>query len=133
MSNELTVVFICEHGAAKSVIAAAYLEHLAAIEGVKVTAAAGGTDPEPAMSAVALAGLASDGLPVPNHEPRHADPDELARATAIVSFGPALDDLAPADVARHLWADIPAVTDGFAPARDAIIDRLRALLQDLTG
>jgi protein-tyrosine-phosphatase len=47
MGSVRTVVFVCQHGAAKSVLAAALLERLAAEQGVSLRARARGTEPEP--------------------------------------------------------------------------------------
>jgi len=44
---ERTVVFVCLHGAAKSVIAAAYLRRLAGEMGLDAGATSAGIDPEP--------------------------------------------------------------------------------------
>lgn len=47
---EPTVLFVCLHGAAKSVIAASYFQRLAAERGVKVRAVFAGTEPEPEVA-----------------------------------------------------------------------------------
>lgn len=45
-----TVVFVCLHGAAKSILAAAYLERLADEHGANLHATAAGLDPDPEVS-----------------------------------------------------------------------------------
>ena len=131
MSSVSTVVFVCEHGAAKSVIAAAYLSRLAEATGVPVHSLARGTDPEPFLLPAAVAGLQVAGLPVPDDQPQRATPDELAAATTVVSFGPRLEGLVPEQVPVRYWSDVPAVSDGYDPARDAIVARVLDLLTDL--
>jgi arsenate reductase (thioredoxin) len=49
-----TVVFVCEHGAAKSVIATAYFNKLAAERGLRTRAIYRGVNPDSALSAAAL-------------------------------------------------------------------------------
>ena len=56
------VVFVCEHGAAKSVIATAYFNKLARERGWPYRATFRGTDPQAELSVSALAGLRADGL-----------------------------------------------------------------------
>jgi protein-tyrosine-phosphatase len=131
MSTARTVVFVCEHGAAKSVIAAAYLARLAEAAGLEVRALARGTDPEPVLLPAAVAGLrAADVTPSPD-EPRRPTPAELSSAATVVSFGPSLDDLVPASVPRLYWHGVPAVSDGFDAARDTIVTRVLSLLAGL--
>jgi arsenate reductase len=121
------VVFVCEHGAAKSPVAAAWLNKLADEAGVPLRAIARGTDPEPDLSPAALSGLEADGIAAEAGAPRLLDPNELRTAWRIVSFGPDLTDDAPADAALETWT-VPAVSDGYAAARDAILDKLNAVI-----
>lgn len=121
------VVFVCEHGAAKSPVAAAWLNRLADEAGVPLRAIARGTDPEPDLSPVALAGLEADGIAAEAEAPQLLDPDELRTAWRIVSFGPDLTDIAPDDAAVETWT-VPAVSDGYAAARDAIVGKLTEVI-----
>src|SRR6266550_4298839 len=56
------VLFVCLHGAAKSVVGAAHFRRLAAARGLAVDAVAAGTEPDAALAAGAVKGLAADGL-----------------------------------------------------------------------
>lgn len=56
------VVFVCEHGAAKSVVAAAHFNQLAEERRLAYRAVAKGTDPQQALSPTAVDGLRGDGL-----------------------------------------------------------------------
>lgn len=47
-----TILFVCEHGAAKSVIAAAYFDKLAQARGLKYKAVFRGPNPDPALAPV---------------------------------------------------------------------------------
>jgi hypothetical protein len=49
-----TILFICEHGAAKSVIAAAYFDILAGERGLKYRATFRGTNPDPTLAVAAV-------------------------------------------------------------------------------
>jgi protein-tyrosine-phosphatase len=59
-------VFVCEHGAAKSVIATAHFNKMAAERGLRARATYRGVNPQAELSADALKGLRDDGLPAPN-------------------------------------------------------------------
>jgi protein-tyrosine-phosphatase len=121
-----TVVFVCHHGAAKSVIAAALLERLAAEQGRSVRALARGTEPEPEIPPEVVEGLRAAGVPIEPRRPQWPTGEELASAARVVSFGPELSG-----VAAEQWNDVPAVADGFAAAYDAISARLPRLLAAL--
>ena len=75
-----TVVFVCQHGAAKSVLAAALLEHLAAERGTPLRALARGTEPEPQVAPAVAAGLLANGIDVTAWQPRPVTPGYLAQA-----------------------------------------------------
>src|SRR5438093_5785714 len=51
------VLFVCLHGAAKSVVGAAHFRRLAAARGLAVDAVAAGTEPDPALTPGAVKGL----------------------------------------------------------------------------
>lgn len=120
-------MFVCEHGAAKSVVAAAWLRRLADDAGLPLDAVACGTDPSPEVSPHAMAGLAGDGLAPAPGRPRPLDRGELRRAWRVVRFGPELSLPTPSTTPVETW-EVPAVSDGYDAARDAIVKRLERLL-----
>ena len=130
---ERTVVFVCLHGAAKSVIAAAYLRRLAGEMGLDVGATSAGIDPEPEVPPTVAEALLKDGIDVRRHRPRRVTREELMTAWRVVSFGCHLGHVAPLTLAVARWDDVPAVSDGFVAARDAIVARVRRLLEDAGG
>ena len=64
-----TVVFVCEHGSAKSIIAAAYFNRLANEKGVQYRAIARGTKPDEKIDSKVENNLAADGLDVSSWKP----------------------------------------------------------------
>ena len=52
-----TVLFLCPHGAAKSVLASAYFERMAKERGLNVRVESAGTDPDPTVSPAVAAHL----------------------------------------------------------------------------
>jgi protein-tyrosine-phosphatase len=125
--SERTILFVCLHGAAKSVIAARHCQRLADEAGLAIRATFAGTEPDPEMAPAAVAGLRAEGLDIGGHRPRRVTPGEIRRAWRVVSFGCDLDGLAPG-VRPERWDDVPAVSAGYPAARDAIVARLPGLL-----
>ena len=49
----------------------------------------------------------------------------------MVSLGCDLSALSPAGLAFERWDDVPAVSDGYEAARDAMLERIGRLLDEL--
>src|ERR1700694_3433304 len=67
--NSQTVVFVCEHGSAKSVIAAAYFNRLASEKGIPYRAISRATKPDDNIDPKVKSKLAADGLDVSSWKP----------------------------------------------------------------
>ena len=125
-----TVLFVCEHGSAKSVIAAAHFERLAAGAGLDVHAISRGTDPDATFPPNAINGLTRDGLRPNDESPRRLTREELQGAIRIVTFC-ALPDSYSYHGPLERWEDIPAVSDDYDTARRAIVQRVEMLVERL--
>jgi len=124
-----TVVFVCEHGAAKSVIAAAYFNQLAAERHLPFHAIARGTTPQSDLSQSAMAGLRADGIAFADEKPRAVTADDTRHAVRVVAFCPVPASLRKGTpVEQH---DVPAPGDGYAQSRDAILVQVKALVEEL--
>jgi arsenate reductase (thioredoxin) len=129
MGSARTVVFVCQHGAAKSVLAAALLERLAGEHGIPLRALARGTEPEPQVAPAVAAGLLAEGIDVRAWRPRPLTPGDLAQGWRVVSFDPDLSQLVPSGTVLEVWDDVPAVADGLEGAQAAITGRLLRLIR----
>ena len=125
-----TVVFVCEHGAAKSVIATAYFNKIAAEKGLRARAVYRGVNPDGALSATALKGLRDDGLTVPTDNPSTITPNDVAAASVIFAIGCTLPKHATASGKTDSWEDVPG-DKGYAAMRDAITTHVERLVDDL--
>jgi protein-tyrosine-phosphatase len=122
------VLFVCLHGAAKSVIGAAHFRRLAAARGLTIGAVAAGTEPDPQLASGAVKGLSGDGLQPTPVRPRPVTLYDLASATRVVSFG---CDIAPRQGQRVDQWDVPAVSEGYESARDRIVANVERLVAEL--
>jgi protein-tyrosine-phosphatase len=122
------VVFVCLHGAAKSVVAAAHFRRLAADRGLSVGAVAAGTEPDAELAPGAVKGLAAEGLTPSPARPRPVTLYDLTRATRVVSFG--CEVAVGPDRRAEQW-EVPAVSEGYAAARDQIVAKVERLVSDL--
>ena len=124
------VLFVCLHGAAKSVVGAAHFRRLAAERGLAIGAVAAGTEPDAQLAPGAVKGLAGDGLEPGLTHPRPVTLYDLVSATRIVSFG---CEIVPTRSQRVDQWDVPAVSDGYAAARDRIVANVERLVAELAG
>jgi arsenate reductase len=102
-----TVVFICPHGAAKSVLAAALFQRFADERGLPLRATCAGTEPEPVIAPHVRALLAQEGLALPLEQPQLVTEELLAGAFHVISLGCARDTLPVAPTHWEVWDDIP--------------------------
>jgi protein-tyrosine-phosphatase len=123
------VLFVCLHGAAKSVIGAAHFRRLAAARGLSIGAVAAGTEPDPQLAPGAVKGLTGEGLQPTSARPRPVTLYDLKTATRVVSFG---CEVAPQGQRVDQW-DVPAVSEGYAAARDRIVANVERLVAELAG
>jgi protein-tyrosine-phosphatase len=122
------VLFVCLHGAAKSVIAAAHFRRLAAARGLTIDAVAAGTEPDPQLAPGAVKGLAGDGLQPALARPRPVTLYDLDSAARVVSFGCGV--VPTRDQHVDQW-DVPAVSEGYTAARDRIVANVEGLITEL--
>jgi arsenate reductase len=132
-STTPTVLFVCEHGAAKSVIAAAYFNKQAKDRGLNYTAAFRGINPDPILNPVAEEGLKQDGLDISGWKPVRVAKEDVNKASQIVTLGCAL----PAGTSKAAkvtdWSNIPSPSQNYQFARDEIKKRVQELVNDLAG
>jgi arsenate reductase (thioredoxin) len=124
------VVFVCEHGAAKSLIAAAYFNKLAAERGLSERATFRGVSLGDELSTAAVAGLRADGVPIPTGRPTAITSDDVVQASHIFAIGCALPRGAVSSGKAQDWTDVPG-DQGYASMRDAIVTHVRALLDEI--
>lgn len=125
-----TVLFVCEHGAAKSVVAAELWQRIASEAGIALEGVARGTEPEPAMAVPAREGLLSEGIDLGERRPQAVDAEDVATAWRVVSFGPEVPGSDSSAVIVERWDDVPPVSRDYQAARAVILEHLRSLIAD---
>jgi len=124
---------VCEHGAAKSVIAAAHFNRLATERGLPFRAVSRGTKPDDFVAAGVRAGLAFDGIDVSTWRPTTVSDRDIRQAAQVVSLATDLPTKKPFVKSKLLeWNDIPSVSQDYETARTAIVERVKQLLENLS-
>lgn len=130
MDSNRSIVFVCLHGSAKSLMAAEYFRRLAAQRGLTVDVTSVGRDPSHEVPPSVVTGLLEDGIDVRGHRPRQVTQEELAKAWRIIAFGCNLGEVGPPGLRVDQWDDVPPASEFFSFARDVILARLGPLLDD---
>ena len=128
-----TILFVCEHGSAKSVIAAAHFNRLAEQRKLPYRAIARGINPDPEIPQQVRVNLAKDGLDVAAWKPQLVVEKDVREAARVVTFGCKLP-LPEKITAGKLvdWPDVPSTSEDYERARTVIVDKIEALLRTLT-
>ena len=127
MSNQ--IVFLCPHGAAKSVLAAAYCRRLADQWSIPLHATSAGTEPDAEVAPPVVTLLHAEGIDVADQRPHRVTSEELATADRIISLGCDLGDLARPGMAIERWDDVPSPSQNLLAARDCIRAHVEQLVQ----
>jgi arsenate reductase (thioredoxin) len=124
------IIFVCEHGAAKSILAATYFNQLARERNLSFRAVARGTHPQEAYSSSTVAGLQEDGLTANESVPQKLSLEEIEVAQQIIAFCELPIEFQQKGKIEQ-WNDIPPVSQNYEKAREAIVEHLRHLVDSL--
>jgi arsenate reductase (thioredoxin) len=125
-----TVLFMCPHGAAKSLMASAYFQQLAKERGLNVRVDSAGTEPDPQLSKGVVAHLQKNGYAIPIEKPRAATAADMRGADVIVSIGCDLSKLPAATGEVRNWS-VPDFSADFSAAEQAIREQVAKLVEEL--
>jgi arsenate reductase len=130
MPQDHVIIFVCEHGAAKSIIAAAYFNKLAQETNSHVRASARGTHPDSELSPIAITGLRDDGLTPTESAPQKLSLAEVEFAQQIITFCKLPAEYQQKASVEH-WNGVPPVSENYEKARDVILERLKHLINNI--
>ena len=126
-----TVLFVCEHGTVKSLLAKVLFEQYAAEIGLDVGVVSRGTRPDSMVPAWMQSSLATDHVTLGAWRPQALAPADLRSASYVVSFDVPTSATLSARAPRVQWDGLPSVSANYASGRDAIRARVRLLADSL--
>ena len=128
-----TILFVCEHGSAKSVIAAAHFNRLAEQRKLPYRAIARGINPDPEIPQQVRVNLAKDGLDVAAWKPQLVAEKDVREAARVVTFGCKLPFPEEITTGKLMdWQDVPSTSEDYERASTIIVDKIEALMKTLT-
>jgi arsenate reductase (thioredoxin) len=122
-----TILFMCPHGAAKSVMAATYFNQLAG--DLEFRAAMAGTEPDEVIMPIVADLLKSEGFDTSHLHPRMVTPDDLANASRVISLGCDVQQL-PVEKTES-WHDVLPASQNLIASRNAIYAHVEQLVAEL--
>lgn len=134
MSSKNTVLFLCQHGGAKSVIAASYFNRLAeqhALPYIAVAAAA--EEPYAGVPEPVAEFLLRDGFDVRSFAPRQVDAGDVTGAARVVTIDCSHEAVDADQESVERWHDVPPASEGVEASASAIRRHVETLAEALRG
>lgn len=123
-----TVVFVCDHGGARSTIASVYFNKIAAEKNLPYHSVFRGLRPDLTLSKETEHGLLGDGFNTDQFSPTRLSTKDITPSTILIS----LDCIVPPEFQTYqAWKGIPAISENYVAARKEIVKLLNSLLEDL--
>lgn len=129
VSETQEVLFVCEHGSVKSLLAKLLFEQAAAREGLTIRAVSRATAPDAEVPEWMRAALKQDGFDIDTWRPVAVSAADVGSARQVVTFDVTLQAEGDAEIER--WDGLPAVSKDYAAGRDAIAARIEELVREL--
>ena len=127
------VLFVCEHGNVKSLMAASYFNQLAHERRLPYRAVSRGSAPDSTTVPPAIIdGLRKDGIDVASFHPAAVVAADITASQHVVLINTELPANTPAQgVSIERWSDVPAASINFEAARDSMKRHIAKLMDEL--
>lgn len=125
------VVFVCEHGSVKSMIAALWFNRVASERGLRLQAVSRGVDPDVKIPDGVAQSLRNDGFDLTGVVPVRLQSGDLTRAAHVVAIGADSPLFSALAKAPERWDDIPPASVDYRESRDAMRLHLATLVDAL--
>ena len=127
-----TIVFVCEHGSAKSLLAASLFQQMAKERGVAARAISRGMAPDPSVPEVVVQALRGDGFDVSSFRPQALTRADVAASARLIAIGVDVGAVGARAGERAVhWDGVPPVSTNYAEARRDLLARIDRLLREL--
>lgn len=126
--GKTTIVFVCEHGGARSTIASTYFNKLAKENDLPYQSVFRGLTPDSVITKETRKGLSTDGFETTGLSPTQLSIKDVTSGTVLISL-----DCNPPSLyqAYQTWKGIPPISENYEVARDEIVKRLKRLVREL--
>lgn len=127
------VVFVCEHGTVKSLVALEYFNRLARARGLPFAAISRGTNPDTAVPPIVASGLHADGFELGGFRPHRFTRDDVRRGMLVVALDADVDSVVGGRLPVLRWDGLPSVLADYSGASSAIAKKVSRLVDSLAA
>lgn len=127
------VLFVCEHGNVKSLMAATYFNDMARSRGVPFRAVSRGLAPDSdTVPEFVKTPLTAEGFDVSTFRPQQLTQNDIEASARVIGISTPLPAAATSAVAKsEQWNDVPPASTDYAQSRDSIRAHVAELLDRL--
>lgn len=125
-----SILFVCEHGSVKSLIAASFFNRFAANQNIPYRAVARGTEPQEAVPPAVSSNLKKDGFSVESFKPQALTKKDADQASVIVAFCEVPKELVGRAKVSN-WLDVPPASLDYEKAKAVMLPRIEAMVAEL--
>lgn len=129
-ASKRTILFVCEHGAGRSAIAAAFFNRMTKEQNLNYHAIFRGIHPDSAVGTAIRNGLIKDSFDINGWKPILLSKQDIQNAHRVVTLDCLLPENGSSAYNSRLWTGIP-IGKGYIEARDEIINKLQPLVLEL--
>ena len=132
---EHQVLFVCEHGNVKSLMAASYFNALSQSRHLPFRAVSRGVNPDSdTVPEFVRTPLMAEGFDVGTFHPRRITADDVAASDRVIVISTAVPaDASSAASKVEQWNDVPPASADYAKSRDSIKAHVAELVDRLSG
>lgn len=133
-SRDSQVLFVCEHGNVKSLMAVSYFNQLAEKRRLPFRAVSRGTAPDSTTVPPAIIqGLRGDGFDVSSFHPSAVRVSDISASQRVITIGAVLpsDAQAAAELKIEKWNDVPPASVDYSAASASLKRHIKSLIAAL--
>ncbi len=134
-THNFQVLFVCEHGNVKSLMAASYFNQMAQERRLPFRAVSRGTAPDSTTVPPAIIqGLRDDGFDVSSFHPSAVKASDVSASQRVITIGTALPmdaQVASAQPKIEQWNDVPPASVDYGATRDSLKRHIKKLVEQL--
>jgi arsenate reductase (thioredoxin) len=132
VAQDKQVLFVCEHGNVRSLMAMSYFNRLAEERGLPYRAVSRGTAPDSTTVPLKIVeGLKKDGFDVSGFHPTGVKAADVSASQRVITIDVVLPAEAQASGSKtEKWDDVPTAVD-FNVARDSLMGHVKKLVDQL--
>jgi len=130
------VLFVCEHGNVKSLMAASYFNQLARERRLPFRAVSRGSAPNSTTVPPAIIqGLHGDGFDVSSFRPSAVRASDVSASQRVITIGTALPTDAHGTPQTNIeeWNDVPPASVDYAATRESLKGHIKKLVEQLAN